>query len=85
VFGFRWNKKSEILGHIKEMKKEKLRLTEKRREKVESSSTSIPAMGGVSRLAKNKYSVSRGCKEDLSLKKRVIIKNDGRYLIYYDF
>ena len=25
------------------------------------------------------------CRENLNLKKRVIIKNDGRYLIYYDF
>lgn len=34
---------------------------------------------------KNKYSVSRECKESSNLKKRIIIKNDGRYLIYYDF
>ena len=33
----------------------------------------------------NMYPVNRGCKENSGLKKRVIIKNDGRYLIYYSF
>ncbi|HEY4662288.1 MAG TPA: hypothetical protein VIH07_01270 [Candidatus Humimicrobiaceae bacterium] len=31
------------------------------------------------------YPVNQGCKENSGLKKRVIIKNDGRYLIYYSF
>jgi len=82
MFVLRWDKKSEILGHIKGMKKEKVGLTKKGRGKAGSSSTSNRR----SKLSgKNKYSVSRECKEDLSLKKRIIIKNDGRYLIYYDF
>ncbi len=64
------------------MRKEKLELTEKGRGKAGSSSTNSRR----SRLSnKNKFSASRECKEDLSLSKRVIIKNDGRYLIYYDF
>jgi len=62
---------------MKEMEKEKLELTENRnsranKRKIKSSD-------------KNKYSVSKECKENSNLKKRVIIKNDGRYLIYYDF
>ncbi len=64
------------------MRKEKLELAEKRREKAGSSSTSNRRSKP---FGKNKYSASRECKEDLNLKKRVIIKNDGRYLIYYDF
>lgn len=79
---FRWNKKSEILGIYQRMKKEKVELTKKGREKAGSSSTSNRRSKP---SGKNKYSVSRKCKEDLSLKKRIIIKNDGRYLIYYDF
>lgn len=82
MFVFRWNKKSEILGHIKEMKKEKVELTKKGRGKAGSSSTSNRRSKP---SGKNKYSVSRECEEDLNLEKRVIIKNDGRYLIYYDF
>ena len=34
---------------------------------------------------KNETLTDKECREGLSLKKRVIIKNDGRYLIYYDF
>ena len=34
---------------------------------------------------KKGISASRGCRENLNPKKRVIIKNDGRYLIYYNF
>jgi len=34
---------------------------------------------------KNRYSIGRECKENPNLKKRVTIKNDGRYLIFYDF
>jgi len=64
------------------MRKEKLRLTEKRREIDRGSRTNSKRS---KQFGKNKYSVSRKCKEDLSLKKRVIIKNDGRYLIYYNF
>lgn len=33
----------------------------------------------------NGISESVECRESLDLKKRIIIKNDGRYLIYYDF
>ena len=59
------------------MKKEKLRLTEKR---------SIGANKRKSKSSgKNKYWVSREYKESSHLKKRIIIKDDGRYLIYYDF
>lgn len=31
------------------------------------------------------YPVNKECKKNSGLKKRVIIKNDGRYLIYYSF
>lgn len=71
MFIFRWDKKGEILGYIKEMRKEKLELTEKRREIIRGSRTNSK--------------IRSKCKKDLNLKKRVIIKNDGRYLIYYDF
>lgn len=60
------------------MKKEKVELTKKGRGKAGSSRRSKTS-------GKNKSLVSRECEEDLNLKKRVIIKNDGRYLIYYDF
>ncbi len=64
------------------MRKEKLELTEKRREIDRGSRTTSKR----SKLSnKNEFSASRECKEDLNLNKRVIIKNDGRYLIYYDF
>jgi hypothetical protein len=33
----------------------------------------------------SRYPINKGCKENPGLKKRVIIKNDGRYLIYYSF
>jgi len=59
------------------MKKENLRLTENRSSGTKKSK-SKPS-------GKNIYSVSRKCKESSHLKKRIIIKNDGRYLIYYDF
>ena len=62
---------------MKEMEKEKSELTENRNSRADKRK-SKPS-------GKNKYSVSRECKENSSLKKRVIIKNDGRYLIYYDF
>ena len=64
------------------MRKEKLKLTEKRREKAGSSSTKNKRSKPSN---KNEFSASRKCKEDLNLNKRVIIKDDGRYLIYYDF
>ncbi len=35
--------------------------------------------------SRNESLNSKECKEGLNLKKKVIIKNDGRYLIYYDF
>ncbi|NQT67289.1 MAG: hypothetical protein HQ569_06920 [Actinobacteria bacterium] len=64
------------------MKKEKLELTKKGRGKTGSRSTGNRR----SKLSgKNKSLVSREYEEDLNLKKRKIIKNDGRYLIYYDF
>ncbi len=53
------------------MRKEKLKLTEKRRE--------------INRGSRTNSKRRSKCKKDLNLKKRVIIKNDGRYLIYYDF
>jgi len=34
---------------------------------------------------RSKYSAGKECKENSGLKKRVITKNDGRYLIYYSF
>ncbi|MFA5015562.1 MAG: hypothetical protein WC549_08495 [Actinomycetota bacterium] len=34
---------------------------------------------------RSKHSTGKECKENSGLKKRVITKNDGRYLIYYDF
>ncbi len=34
---------------------------------------------------KNKSLIDRECSKDSGFKKRVIIKDDGRYLIYYDF
>jgi len=34
---------------------------------------------------KEKALTDGGCGKSLNLKKRVIIKDDGRYLIYYDF
>jgi len=64
------------------MRKEKLELTEKRREIDRGSRTNSKR---IKLSSKNKSLVSRECKEDLNLNKRVIIKNDGRYLIYYDF
>jgi len=82
MFVFRWNKKSEILGIYQRMKKEKVELTKKGRGRAGSSSTSNRRSKP---SGKNKSFVSRECEEDLNLKKRVIIKNDGRYLIYYDF
>ena len=33
----------------------------------------------------NKLLADKKCIGDLNLKKRTIIKEDGRYLIYYDF
>lgn len=36
-------------------------------------------------LDKSKIFVDKKCIGDLNLKKRVVIKDDGRYLIYYDF
>ena len=63
------------------MKKEKVELTKKRRK--ESGSSISNGRGKSS--SKNKYSVSRECKENSHFKTRIIIKNDGRYLIYYDF
>ncbi|MDD5622709.1 MAG: hypothetical protein PHQ09_06100 [Actinomycetota bacterium] len=33
----------------------------------------------------SKHSAGKECKENSGLKKRVIIKDDGRYLIYYSF
>jgi len=63
------------------MKKEKAELTKKRR-KISGSSFS----NGISKSSsKNKSSMDRKCEKDLNLRKRVIIKNDGRYLIYYSF
>lgn len=82
MFAIRRDKKSEIYGHIREMRKEKLELTEKRREIDRGSRTNSKR---IKLSSKNKFSASRECKEDLNLNKRVIIKNDGRYLIYYDF
>jgi hypothetical protein len=64
------------------MRKEKLELTEKRREIDRGSRTNSKRSKPSN---KNEFSASRKCKENLNLKKRVIIKNDGRYLIYYDF
>ena len=64
------------------MRKEKLELTEKRREIDRGSRTNSKR---IKLSSKNKFSTSRECKEDLNLNKRVIIKDDGRYLIYYDF
>ncbi len=71
MFILRWDKKSEILGYIKEMRKEKLELNEKRRE--------------INRGRRTNSKRRSKCKKDLNPKKRIIIKNDGRYLIYYDF
>jgi len=34
---------------------------------------------------RSKHSASNECKENSGLKKRVITKKDGRYLIYYSF
>ena len=34
---------------------------------------------------RSKHSAGKECKEDPGLKKRVITKKDGRYLIYYSF
>jgi len=64
------------------MRKEKLELTEKRREIDRGSRTNSKRSKP---SGKNKSLVNRECEEDLNLKKRVIIKDDGRYLIYYDF
>jgi hypothetical protein len=64
------------------MKKEKLELIGKRREEDRSGRTKNRR----NKLSnKDKILVDRECIEGLDLKKRVIIKNDGRYLIYYDF
>lgn len=59
------------------MKKEKLRLTK--------NGNSGANKGKSKSSGKKKYSVSRECKEGSHLRKRIMIKNDGRYLIYYDF
>jgi len=63
------------------MKKEKVESTKKRGRKSGSSMGN----GKGRSSSKNKSLLDRECEKDLNLRKRVIIKNDGRYLIYYDF
>ncbi len=59
------------------MKKEKLELIGKGNSKANKRRGKSPG--------RNEYLESRECKENSSLKERVVIKDDGRYLIYYDF
>ena len=67
---------------MKEIGKEKFKLNKNVRIVVKSNGTKS---SGDKQSNKNETLVDKECREDLSLKKRVIIKNDGRYLIYYDF
>lgn len=82
MFILGWNKKSGIKRSMKEIGKEKFKLNKNVRIVVKSNGTKS---SGDKQSNKNETLVDKECREDLSLKKRVIIKNDGRYLIYYDF
>ncbi len=82
MFVLGWNKKSGIKGSIKKMGKEKFRLNKNVRIGIKSNDTKN-SRGKESN--KSEILMDRECRKGLSLKKRVIIKSDGRYLIYYDF
>jgi len=65
------------------MIREKVKLPKKRRREEEKS---ISDSNKVNKLFdKNGIFMNKKCIEDLNLKKRTIIKKDGRYLIYYTF
>lgn len=49
-----------------------------------SGSRAIENAGG-ELSGENKILIRKECSKNSGLKKRVIIKEDGRYLIYYDF
>ncbi len=65
---------------MKEMKEKKFKLKKNMPVKYEINRT-----GNNKNKQSNKNLISKNCGKGPNLKKKAIIKEDGRYLIYYDF
>lgn len=82
MYVLRWDKENKTLGFIRKMRKEKIKSGGK---VTMEDINKKEKQGKRKKIDKNVGLINKECKKNSGVKKRVIVKEDGRYLIFYNF